>query len=429
MILKPHQISGAEYLAPRHRGLVTDPPGMMKTLTAIHGMALAGVHAPLVVCPAIVRSHWARTFEEYIADHGRGFWWRVKSYDEIVRGGERLQDELLDGHDMIHLDEFHYLKHATSKRTRIILGKHGYVRSLPIAWGTSGTPLDKNPTNIWTMLSTFFPELALAYGVPSFQKFVERYANYETRLRHGHPYTHWFPEPKLPEEFAELLSKMWLRRESLPGTPVLWSTIRLDPQASLASDYTTQSATLAELLAAEHLSLEEIAGIQRDPEVARVMRRLGEHKAPVIVDLVKSELDDTDEKIVLFAHHRSVLHKLRDGLADLGVAYIDGEIPQSQRDSELDRFTSDAGTRVFIGQDQACGTGLDGLQYSGARRMLICEPVWSKVLLDQLGARLGRHGQQHATVSAQLVALSGTLDEGCMRLNQREGEMLTGVGL
>lgn len=222
---------------------------------------------------------------------------------------------------------------------------------------------------------------------------------------------------------------MWLRRESLPGTPVLWSTIRLDPQASLANDYTTQSATLADLLAAEHLSLEEIAGIQRDAEVARVMRRLGEHKAPVIVDLVKSEIEDTDEKIVLFAHHRSVLHRLRDGLADLGVAYIDGEISEPDRQSAIEQFATRNDVRVFIGQDQACGTGLDGLQYSGARRMLICEPVWSKVLLDQLAARLARHGQKHATVSAQLVALTGTLDEACMRLNQREGEMLGGVGL
>ncbi len=428
MILKPHQITGAEYLAARKRGLLTDPPGMMKTLTVVHGLACAGVKAPLVICPAIVRSHWKRTFDDYQLEYAPHFpmHYRVKSYDEIVRGGEHLREQLLRDHDSIHLDEFHYLKHSTAKRTRLILGKEGYVRSLPLAWGTSGTPLDKNPTNIWTILSTFFPWLAVEFDVPSWTKFVERYAVWEMRERHGRRYQHWFPETRHPEEFAELLSRMWLRRESLPGTPVLWSTIPLD--ASSALDYTTQAPALAAALAYA-TDLESLAGIRQDPEVSRAMRRLGEHKAAAVAELVKSEIEDTDEKVVLFAHHRSVLHRLRDGLADLGVAYIDGEVPQSQRDAEINRFATDANCRVFLGQDQACGTGLDGLQHSGARRVLIVEAVWSKVLLDQLAARLARHGQQHATVAAQLVALTGTLDEGCMRLNQREGELLTGVGL
>jgi SNF2 family DNA or RNA helicase len=428
MILKPHQITGAQYLAARRRALLTDPPGMMKTLTVAHAFKLvqdqapAQGRAPLIICPAIVRSHWKRTFAEHLPD--TPVW--VKSYDEIVRGGERLRDELLDLCDSIHLDEFHFLKHATAKRTRLILGKGGYVPSMPLAWGTSGTPLDKNPTNIWTILSTFFPHLAVAYGVPTFAKFVERYAVWTMRERHGKRYVHYFPETKSSEEFATLLAHMWLRRESLPGTPVLWSTIRLD--ASTASDYTTQSPALAEALKYA-TDIESLAAIRTDPETSRAMRRLGEHKAPAVAALLRAELEDTDEKVVLFAHHHSVLHRLREELQEFGVAYIDGTVPPSVREIEIQRFATQANVRVFIGQDQACGTGLDGLQHSGARRMLIVEPVWSKVLLDQLAARLARHGQQHETVAAQLVALSGTLDEGVMRLNQREGELLTGVGL
>jgi hypothetical protein len=396
---------------------------MMKTLTGVHAMHLRGAHHPLVICPAIVRTHWKKTFEEYGAD---GIVPTVKSYDEIVRGGARLQDELLGYIDGIHVDEFHFLKHSTSKRTQIILGKGGYLRQVGYGQGTSGTPLDKYPTNIWTILSTFRPDIAVKYGVPSYVKFVDKFAPHETRTRHGRPYTHWFPEARNPELFAEMLSEIWLRRESLPGIEVLWSTVRLD--ASTANDYTTYSPVLESALTTAP-DVESLAEIAKDPEVSRAMRRLGEHKAAAVVALVQGELEGTDEKIVLFAHHRSVLTRLKEGLHGLGVAYIDGDVGQATRVKEIERFAQDPDCRVFIGQSQACGTGMDGLQYSGARRMLIVEQEWSAVLLDQLSHRLARHGASHPTVSAQLVALTGTLDEAVMKLNEREVNFLAGAGL
>lgn len=423
MILKPHQIDGAQYLAGSAKRLLADPPGMMKTLTSVHSMHLRGSKYPLVICPAIVRSHWLKTFEEYGAD---GITPTVKSYDEIVRGGAWLQDELLDYIDGVHCDEFHFMKHSQAKRTQIILGKGGYVRQVGWASGSSGTPLDKYPTNAWTILSTFRPDVAVAYGVPSYTKYVEKFAPHETRTRHGRPYTHWFPEARNPELFAEMLSHAWLRREGLPGIDVLWSVVRLD--APTAVDYTTLSPTLFEALKTA-TDVEALAEISKDPEVSRAMRRLGEHKAHAVVALVSGELEGNDEKVVLFAHHRSVLTRLKEGLHELGVAYIDGDTSQNQREEEIRRFANDPDTRVFIGQSQACGTGMDGLQYSGARRVLIVEQEWSAILLDQLSKRVARHGNVHETVSAQLVALSGTLDEAVMKLNEREVNFLAGAGL
>lgn len=434
--LKPHQIEAAQYLSSAflNRGLLADPPGMMKTLSVIHGMALAEVRRPLVVCPAVVRTHWQRSFAEYHAAFPKAFPSLdvvVKSYDEINRGGDRLKQELIDpagfSRDMMHLDEFHFLKHATAQRTKRLLGRDGYIRHFGMAWGSSGTPLDKNPTNIWTILSSFMPHLALKYGVPSFKAFVEKFAVWEYRtIRRQKRVVHFLPTTKQPEVFAELLSEMWLRRESLPGVEALWSITRLDGVSHVA-DYTCHSDALKDAL--KQANGDALRAIASDPETARARRRLGEHKAPPVVALVTSELENSDEKIVIFAHHRSVLDALRLGLSQFAPAYLDGSTSSTKRQSEIDRFVNDPSCRIFIGQNVACGTGMDGLQYSGARRMLLVEMDWGHVLNTQLAARLARHGQQHQTVAVQCIALAGTLDEGIVGLNKREAEFLGDMGL
>lgn len=436
LVLKSHQLDAADYLAARPRALLADPPGMMKTLSVIHGMALAGVEHPLIVCPAVVRTHWRRSLEDYCNTYWPTFTEAdcvVKSYDEIVRGGTRMQADLLLTRDMLHLDEFHFCKHASAQRTQLLLGRDGYAKNLPIVWGTSGTPMDKTPTNIWTILSSFFPALAIEYGVPSFRKFVDRFAVWEMRERRGKKFPHYFPATKEPEVFAELLSRMWLRRDSIPGVPAIFEVLRLDGSDHVGLDYTAQSDKIATTLGMADLGAmldeEAIRLVMQDPETARARRRLGEHKVAPVVALVTSELTDSDEKICVFAHHRSVLAGLREGLAKFGVAYIDGSVPQAARDAEIARFINEPETRIFIGQNDACGTGLDGLQKSGARRMLLVEPAYSAVLNTQLAARLARFGQEHSTVIAQMIALAGTLDEGIVRLFHRETQFLMEAGL
>jgi len=430
LVLKPHQIEGALYLAKRDRALLTDPPGMMKTLSVIHGMALSGVQRPLIVCPAVVRSHWRRSIVDYCTAFKAPFSpdnIEVLSYDEIVRGGEHLMNRLVPVRDFIHLDEFHYCKHASAQRTQLLLGKGGYVRSLEVAWGTSGTPLDKNPTNIWTILSTFYPELTIEYGVPSFKRFVARFCVWEMRKRHGKSFPHYFPEVKEPEVFEQMISRMWLRRENVVGIPALFQTLRLDGSAHVAQDYTISHPLLEE--AAREQNSELLRSIANDPETSRARRRLGEHKAPAVIKLLRGELADTTEKVCVFAHHHSVLDALREGLKEFGVAYVDGSVSSAKRDIEIDRFINHDETRVFVGQNDACGTGMDGLQKSGARRMLLVEPPYSAVLCNQLAARLARYGQTHETVAVQMIALAGTLDEGIVRLNEREAAMLQEINL
>jgi SNF2 family DNA or RNA helicase len=154
-------------------------------------------------------------------------------------------------------------------------------------------------------------------------------------------------------------------------------------------------------------------------------RRLGELKVAPVAEMLSSQLADSSEKVVVFAHHTTVLHSLRELLATFGVAYIDGDT--TKRDEEIDRFANDPRCRVFIGQNQACGTGTDGLQKSGAHRAIFVEPDWTAANNVQLAKRLARIGSKADRVIAQFVTLSGTLDEGIVAQNIRESAIAADV--
>jgi SWI/SNF-related matrix-associated actin-dependent regulator 1 of chromatin subfamily A len=142
--------------------------------------------------------------------------------------------------------------------------------------------------------------------------------------------------------------------------------------------------------------------------------------------MLRSQLADSTEKVVVFAHHRNVLAALRETLASYGVVVIDGDVTERGRDAAIDRFQHDEKTRVFLGQNVACMTGMDGLQQV-AHRALLVEPDWTAVNNVQLGKRVARIGQHAGRAIVQMVALAGTLDEAIVAQNLRETRMAAAV--
>jgi len=421
-MLTEHQIQGAEWLAARSRGYLGDPPGTGKTRTLIRAVRAAGAQHPLIVTPAIVRTHWHR--EGYVdAQMFGGEDFPVKSYDEIVRGGFPLMKDLIQTHgiDALVLDEAHFLKHPTSKRTQLLLGPNGYARRLPRVYAASGTPVPKNASEFATTLLSLFPEVALAHGIRSIADFKDRFCIVQGSMVRGEWREKVLPVVRNVDEFKEILSTVMLRREAVDAPELAWQITRLDGgtldtyEDGLEVRHALDTGTA-------------LADIENDPHVARMRRRLGELKVKPVVQMLRSQLEDSDEKVVVFAHHTSVLAGLAAGLVDFNPAYIDGNTSQRIRDAEIDMFANSSMCRVFIGQNIACGTGMDGLQHSGARRAILVEPDWSAYMNEQLGKRLARKGQRGASVG-QMIALAGTLDEAIVGQNLQEVRMAESIGL
>ena len=214
------------------------------------------------------------------------------------------------------------------------------------------------------------------------------------------------------EEFRQILATVMLQREAGADVPgVWWQTLMLDAGELVRIPLPDGIHTGEQLLAAVH-----------SPDIARYRRKVGEAKVKPVVEMLSHELQNSGEKVVVFAHHRSVLQELGRGLHTFGVVTIHGDVSPFGRDFALDTFQNDTACRVFLGQNQACGTGFDGLQKVASRCILV-EPSWVKEENVQLGARLARMGQSANSVRAQMVCLAGTLDEWIVNQNQREAEM------
>lgn len=423
-MLYQHQLNGAQWLLERPRAYLGDEPGLGKTRTLLRALRSSGARRPLIVCPAIVRTHWHREGYDDAQEYG-GEDLLVKSYDEIVRGGMKLMAELVlrERIDALVLDEAHYCKHASSQRSQLLLGAGGYARRIDRVWLASGTPIPKHAGELWTQLVNLRPDVLEAHGVRDHQRWIDRFCVMRGRFLHGQ----WIESPKPgvvknEHELRAILDQVMLRRTladvGLDVPALFWQVVRLDVGA--AADW---AAVLDAPTARVQLALqtgEALEDIANDPHVARMRRRLGELKVAPVAEMLTSQLADSADKVVVFAHHRTVLSALRELLRSFGVAYVDGDVSGAARDEAIDRFQTDPRTRVFLGQNLACQTGIT---LTAASRVVLVEPDWTADVNYQLGKRVARIGQGADHCIAQMIALAGTLDEAIVGQNLRETRM------
>ena len=166
--LFPYQRIGADFLANRKRGLLTDKPGLGKTVQAIRAIDLVTGRQParaLIVCPASIVTNWTREIER----------WRTGTWDATVMSYDRLVRHGIDyTFDFAVVDEAHYCKTADAKRTKaalVLAKKAGY------AWGLTGTPAPNGPHELFTLLRVFAPDVLRreSGGHASYMQFINRY--------------------------------------------------------------------------------------------------------------------------------------------------------------------------------------------------------------------------------------------------------------
>jgi SNF2 family DNA or RNA helicase len=415
MKLFSHQVTGAHWMAARAKALLGDTPGLGKTYTAIQALIEKNVVNPLIVCPAIARTHWHRSF----AAMGWAAPYEVASFEKITQEGTPGMAGRIYGKnriDSLVIDEFHYGKNASSQRAQILLGNNGYARRVEHVLGLSGS-IPKHPGEFFNVLVCMFPQVLIKAGVATRERFMDRFTIRKGRVVRGH-WVEKVVEQRNTSELRAILNECMIKRDvaelGLDVPSVWWQTIVLDGEVGGETfaeweRYMTREASAK--------TLEEIAA---DPHVARMRRRLGELKAPLVVEMLKQQLAGNDEKVVVFAHHRSVLETLRVGLADFGVAYVDGDTAESTRNCEIDSFQAHPSYRVFIGQNIACRYSIT---LTAAHRAILVEPDWSADTNFQLGQRIARIGSTASHCVGQMIALAGTLDEAIVRQTERETRM------
>jgi SNF2 family DNA or RNA helicase len=198
-------------------------------------------------------------------------------------------------------------------------------------------------------------------------------------------------------------------------------TVRLDPEELDQAKYQELVASEAGQALAEAASMDGIWQVTESLSAAR--RILGELKAGAVARYVRELLEnDPEARILLFAHHRSVMSALCDDLSDIepGVRVIDGDTSEVKRAAYIHAFEKH-GPRVLV---LGIGTVREGITLVAANRVVFAEASWVPSDNYQAICRAWRIGQVRP-VLAEFVCVADTLDEAVTRVCARKSRQLS----
>lgn len=379
MGMKPHRYLG-------------DDMGLGKTVQAILAIKRLRPKTVLIVCPATVKYNWFRKFIEWEAFNESDMFIVttgadiipdrrviIINYDLCIK--KAIHDQLSKRRfTVVVFDEAHRLRNATTKRTRCLLSTEGLAKNCVWKFLLSGTPIPNQVIDIYWVLSTLAPELLGKYD--TYDKFGYRYCG-GIREDDG-----TFKGGSNLDELKARLKPFLLRRElqdvikELP--PVIENVI--DVEVNLR----------------DH---PEVAEDQHEGhfELATLRRIIAELKVDVALQYITDIMYNTDCKLTVFAYHKNVVRRLKEGLSDFNPVVVAGGSTAKQKDESVQKFKLDPECRIIIGQIIASGEGVDGLQ-EVCSEAVFAEIDWSPGAMSQARSRLQRIGQKHPVKVTYLVA-------------------------
>ncbi len=368
--------------ARRKNLLLADECGLGKTLVGIEASkpSLQDGGRILIICPLRLRSQWldeiidqdpgARIVTlEYgippqIYGHPEG--WFITSYEAARDGAADLSAYLWD---WIIIDEAHRIKNRKAKQTTAI--KH-----IPAIHkiGLTGTPMEKNPGDLWSILHWLHPDVYTSYW-SFYNKYVER-------IFVGPPGRQWPIERGLKnvERLAKLLEPVMLRRtkeEVAPELPPkIIQRVKIQLNGAQREDYDVMERSkdiLVNIRGEEIIVKNELSKIVKLQEITSKEGA----KTGWFTDWLG---DNPDTPVVAFTKFRATAYHLYKSLeprADLVMGGVQ-ELPH-----EFLNGTKD----ILVGTIAAMG---EGLNLQRAEVAVFIDQEWSTTKMTQAYDRIHR---------------------------------------
>jgi SNF2 family DNA or RNA helicase len=280
--------------------------------------------------------------------------------------------------DIVIADEAHYLKNKDARRTKAF-----FQLPKPKAHKLhlTGSPIFTRPVDLWNLMQDCDPQ---GLGKNWFG-FVKRYCN--ARKIGGR----WDMDGSSNEEELQykMRQRFMIRREKsdvLNELPTSRIPIWL-PNKGLEKLARIERNAVQKNFAAflETLNLEtdnDPADILLDVAGSTARRELGLAKLPMVMDFIMEQYA-TEEKLVVFAHHREVVETLHRAIP--ASAMIIGGMGNKARQDVIDRFKDDPGLKVVVASISAVR---EAISLAAADVAIYAEISWIPAEMDQSEERI-----------------------------------------
>lgn len=328
----------------------------------------------LVICPASLKLNWKKEISYYdnpdsisIVD-GSGFKakkWTIINYDILKnyhyapQKGVKIEDlapSAIDFHkfDLVIADEAHYLKSATSSRSKIF---NDFSSRIPNRWLLTGTPITNRPIDFYNLLHICDSPLA-----SNWVHYAKRYCNAKQFSRkttsEKSKKKYWVTSGASNlDELREYTSDIMLRRTKKESINLPQKTVK--PIYLSKDSCLNYNAYLQEYLDwVDNTDHEENKPKLSDhlTKLIKVRQVLSFDKMQHTIDLVEDFIDN-DQKVVIFSCFTQTINEIHEHFGSKSVL-IDGSVSKERRQLAVDRFQSDDKVKVFCGNIIAAGVGL-----------------------------------------------------------------------
>jgi DNA excision repair protein ERCC-6 len=472
-LLFDYQTTGVQWMWELHQqqvgGIIGDEMGLGKTIQAI--AFLAGLHYSkqltkpiVVVCPATVMKQWVNEFHR---------WWppfRVSILHTSGSGMVNIKNESSREDALVSGNYRSGSSSAGTKAARKVVkrvveeghvlvttysGLQSYASLLiPVEWGgavldeghkirnpntsitihckelrtphriiLSGTPMQNNLTELWSLFDFVFP---MRLGT-----LVNFRNQFDFPIRQGGYANASNLQVQTAAKCAETL------KDAI--SPYLLQRFKIDVAADLPKK--SEQVLFCKLTKPQRQAYMAFLGSEEMQSILRgrrqvlygvdILRKISNH--PDLqnhkllhtqanygnatksgkMQVVKSLLElwkDTGHKTLLFAQHRimlDILEKFVRSLSGFNYRRMDGTTPIQHRQTLVDEFNNDPNLHVFLLTTKVGGLGVN---LTGADRVIIYDPDWNPSTDVQARERAWRLGQKRDVTIYRLMT-AGTIEE------------------
>ena len=424
--LRDYQKKGIQWLQMLHHygfgGILADDMGLGKTLQAIAFLSsqLQENSRVLILAPSGLIYNWADEFQKFapnldvVVVHGLKPYREtiltekhqiyVTSYATFRQDSEIYQDLSFD---FLFLDEAQVMKNAQTKIAKTL---RKFV--VPSVFALSGTPIENNIGELWSIFQIVLPGL-----LPAKKDFL-----------------------KLPaERVAQFIKPFVMRRkkeEVLTELPdlieVVYKNELEDQQKAI---YLAQLQQMQERI--EHVTAAEfqrnrveiLTGLMRLRQICDTPALFMENykgdsgKLDSLRDLL-SQIAEGNHRVLIFSQFRGMLDRIEEELLQLGLTSfkITGSTPSQER-QEMTKAFNQGDRDVFLISLKAGGVGLN---LTGADTVILVDLWWNPAVESQAIGRAHRMGQEQAVEVYRLIT-RGTIEEKIQELQEQKKNLVSEV--